>query len=184
MDDHFALFAVDHVRFFPGEVVVIFEVEQNLSAEILGDVLMNKCVVGGGVFAHEFHRGPIFLAFRLIEGKPGETLQFLREILMLLRCEFTVVVAHSGTCSATAAVTQEREIFAGLESMDFFFRLEDSEFDEMISAAAGAELRPGFVFVLPGDRAAGPILVENSVVAARFKNGADAEAGFFFDGAR
>jgi hypothetical protein len=44
--------ATDDVPFLPREVVVVLHVEQHLHAEVLGDVLVNHCVIGSGVMAH------------------------------------------------------------------------------------------------------------------------------------
>ena len=50
------------VAFLPGEVVMVLEVELHLSPKVGGDVPMNQRMIGGGVPAHQFHRGPVFPA--------------------------------------------------------------------------------------------------------------------------
>ena len=58
---------------------------------------------------------------------------------------------------------------------------EEAELHEMVAAAAGAELRPGAVLVLFGDRAYLPIRIHHLVVAAVLESGAHAKAGFRFN---
>ena len=69
--------AADDVAFLPGEVVMIFEIEKHLRTEVRGEMFMDKGVVCRGVASHEVHRGPVFLAVGVIEGKPRQVLQFL-----------------------------------------------------------------------------------------------------------
>jgi hypothetical protein len=61
---------------------------------------------------------------------------------------------------------------------------EEAELDEVVSAAAGAELVPGFVLEVTGEEAEVPVQVEDGVMAAlaAAEFGADAEAGLALDG--
>ena len=72
MHDDFAVHAVDDVALFPGKVVVVLDIQQDLRAEVFREVAVDAGVVGGGILAHEFHGLPIFLAGLGIEGEPGE----------------------------------------------------------------------------------------------------------------
>ena len=80
MHDDFALFAVHDVAFFPREVVMVLDVEDHVRAELPRDVLVDERVVRRGVAAHQVHRGPVFLAVRVVEREPREVLQFLRQV--------------------------------------------------------------------------------------------------------
>ena len=91
------------------------------------------------------------------------------------------MIAHGGSRAAAAAVGQQRQVSARLEPMDLPMGGEQAELDEMVAAAAGAELRPGPVLVLPGDRAHVPVRVQDLVLAAVFEGGTHAEAGLRFD---
>ena len=53
---------------------------------------------------------------------------------------------------------------------------KQAELDKMVAAAAGAELRPGPVLVLPGDRADVPIRIQDLMLAAVLERGPDAKA--------
>lgn len=183
MDDDFTRLAVDGMGFPPGKVVMVLKIKHDLRAEILGNVLVDEGVIRGGVLAHQFHGGPVFLAFRFGEREPGEALQFTGKIGMYASGELAVVIADRSAGAAAAAVAEESEIFAGRKSVNRFLRFESAEFDEMIATATGAELGPGFVFVLSGDGTAGPIGIENRVLAAAFKTGADTETRLLLDGA-
>jgi hypothetical protein len=52
--------------------VVIFQIQQYLSAEIFRDVLVNTGMVGRRVTPHQFHRVPVFLALLGIEREPRQ----------------------------------------------------------------------------------------------------------------
>ena len=93
------------------------------------------------------------------------------------------MVAHDRTGAATAAMREQRHVGAGFQGLDAGVDCEQSELDEVIAAAAGAELGPGFVFVLFGDRADGPVGIQDGVGAAILEGSANAEAGFGGDGA-
>jgi hypothetical protein len=177
-DDVFAI-----VVFFPGEIVMILDIQENSRAEALGDVLVNERVVRGCVTAHEVHGVPIFLTGFGIERQPGKAFKFAVEVGMRGNGSFRIIIANGGAGSAAAAVSEKREVFAGGEVADLFARGEKAEFDKMIAAAAGAELGPGAIFVLFGDGTDGPIGVHDFVLASDFVEArADAEASFGFDG--
>ena len=92
------------------------------------------------------------------------------------------MIAHRCARSATAAVRQQRDVCSGLKIIDLRVRREQTELDEMISAAARAELRPRPVLVLfrhPADR---PIRVHHLVLAAVLEVCAHAEARLRLDG--
>ena len=77
--DHRPADAVDLVRLLPGEVVVVFDAENRLDPEVLGDVPVDQRMVGRSVPANQLHRLPILLAFLLIEREPGKVPQFFRQ---------------------------------------------------------------------------------------------------------
>src|SRR3954451_17464032 len=95
---------------------------------------------------------------------------------MFLHRELAVIIAHCGTRAATSTVAEQRDVFAGRQILNLLLRCEDAEFHEMISAAAGAELRPCLVLVLACHWTARPIFVQNTVMAPILKGGADAES--------
>src|SRR5687768_5555723 len=99
-------------------------------------------MIGSSVTAHEFHGFPIFAAFLGIEREPGQAFEFGMQILVEIDGGFAVVAANRRAGAAAAAVAEEGEVFARFEVADFFASGEKAEFDEMISAAAGAELGP------------------------------------------
>src|SRR2546423_2956226 len=138
MHNDFALNALNEVLFFPGKIVMVFDVEQDLGAEIRGNVLMNQRMVGGGIFPHEFHGAPIFLALRRVEREPGQPLELAGQIGELAESNPAVMVAHSRPRPATATMAEQGDVRAGLEVIDFAVRSKKSEFNKMIAAAAGA----------------------------------------------
>ena len=140
MHNDVAFLAAHDVALLPREVVVVFQVEEDLQAQVLGDVLVDERVVGGCVLAHQLHRGPVFLAFGGIEREPGEVLVLLRQVRVLLHRELAVVVAHRRAGAATPAVREERNVFAGRQTVDGLTRSKDTELDEVVAAATGAEL--------------------------------------------
>ena len=98
------------VFLLPREVVVVLDVEHHLGPEICGDMAMDKCVVCGRIFPHEFHGCPVFKPLRAVEGEPGKAREFFGKFRMQLRCELAVVVAHGGSGSPTATVRKKRDI--------------------------------------------------------------------------
>ena len=145
---------------------------------------MDAGVVGGGVAAHQFHRGPIFLPFRCVEREPRQLAELLGQLGVLLHRQLAVVVADLRAGATAAAMAEEREVFAGLEAGGRVQHRERAELDEVIAAAAGAELRPCLVPVRLRDRADAPIRVHDLVLAAAAERGANAEARLGFDGLR
>ena len=107
MNDHFFFHAVDHVPLFPGEVVMVLEVQQHFGAEIGGHVLVDERVVRRGVAAHQLHRRPVFLAFLRIQRQPRQALQLARQVRELAEGNLAVMVAHGRTRAAAAAVREQ-----------------------------------------------------------------------------
>ena len=115
MHDHFALCrrSID-VALFPGEVVVVLDVEDHFRAERARDVFVDEGMIRRGVMAHQVHRGPVFLARFVIEREPREMLQFLRQLAVAIHREPAVMLANLRARSARAAVREQREVFARL----------------------------------------------------------------------
>ena len=92
-------FAVDDdvasaVAFLPREVVMVFDVQQHACAEMPRDVFVDEEVIRGGVFAHQFHRRPVFPAVGGVEVEPRKIAEFLWQILVLLARNAAVMVAN------------------------------------------------------------------------------------------
>ncbi len=170
------------VVFFPGKVVVVLDVEQDLSSEVGGDGLMNHGMIGGGVLAHEFHGVPVFLSGFGVEVEPGEAGDFVREVGVELNGEFAVVVADGGAGTAAAAMAEQGEVKAGREGQVGGSDFESAELDEVVAGTAGAKLGPGLVLELAGDRGDGPVGVHDGMLASVRETGTDAKAGFGFNG--
>src|SRR2546428_507653 len=100
---------------------------------------------------------------------------------MFPRRHLAVVIANRGARAAAAAVTEQRDIHARLQSLNLFMRGERAEFNKMISAAARPKLRPGPVLVASRDRTQRPIGVHDFVLAPLAKSSAYAETCFLFD---
>ena len=114
VNDDFLFDTVDDVPLLPGEVVMVFQVQQHLGPEIGGDVLVDERMVRGGVTAHQLHRRPVFLAFLGIQRQPGQPLQLARQVWELAEGELAVVVAHGGTRAAAAAVREQCHVSSRL----------------------------------------------------------------------
>ena len=70
------------VRLSPCEVVVVFNIEQDVRAEMLGDVFVDEMVVGRGVIAHEGHGRPVLRTLVGIQIQPGQVVKFLGQLLV------------------------------------------------------------------------------------------------------
>ena len=114
--DQLTLNTLDHVAFFPREVVVVLDVEDYIRAELAHDVVVDERVVGRSVMAHQVHRIPVFLARCFFERKPCEVFQFLRQPAVAIHRDAAVVLANLRACSARAAVRKQREVFARLKA--------------------------------------------------------------------
>ena len=112
MQNDLALRAVHDVRLLPREVVMVLDVEHDMSADLLRDAFVDERVVRGGVAAHEVHGGPVFLARFFLKGEPREVLQLLRQIIATIHRDAAVVLAHLRSRAARAAVAQQREVIA------------------------------------------------------------------------
>src|SRR5439155_22286446 len=95
-----------------------------------------------------------------------------------------VMIAHGRAGAAAAAVREQRDVGARLEIANRSVGREQAEFNEVIATAAGAELRPGAVLVLPRDRADGPIGVQHFVLSTLFERRTDSETRLRLDRAR
>src|SRR5512140_1112617 len=91
------------------------------------------------------------------------------------------MVAHGSPRAAAAAVGEQRHIGSGCKSVNFAVSGKQAELDEMVAAAAGAELRPSPVFVLFGHWAGVPIRIQHLVLPAVLEAGAHAKTRFSLD---
>lgn len=96
VDDDFATV----MGFLPGEVVVIFDVEEDVGTNFFGDVSVDDVVVGGGVATHKVHGGPVFLSVGFVEGEPGEVFELVGEFVAARHGAFAVNIADLGTGAA------------------------------------------------------------------------------------
>ena len=116
MHDDFALLAIHDVRFLPREVVMVLDVEDDVCAELVGNVLVDERVVRGGVVVHQVHRGPVFLAVGVVAREPREVLEFFRQVFVAGHRALAVVIAHLRTGSARTRVREQREVIARLKA--------------------------------------------------------------------
>ena len=119
MHDDLAFHAADDVLFFPREIVMVFQIEQHLRAEVFRDVLVDAGMVRRRVAPHQFHRVPVFLAFLGIERQPRQPFQFAGQVRKLRERDFAVVIANRRARAATAAVRQQRDVCSRLKIVDF-----------------------------------------------------------------
>ena len=159
----------------PGEVVMILDVEQDLDAQRTRNVRVNERVIRRGIPAHQLHRRPVLLARFSREIEPRQMRQFLRQLGMELARQPAVVLRDLRTRAAAAGVAEEREVLAAREPRRVVEHRELAELDEVIAAAARAELRPGAILQLRGHARHPPIGVHDVVLPARSERGADAE---------
>ena len=94
------------------------------------------------------------------------------------------MIAHRRAGAAAAAVREQRDVRSRFKISNRSVSREKAEFNEVVPAAAGAELRPGTVLVLLRDRADRPIGVEHLVFATLFERRTDPETRFRLDRAR
>lgn len=78
-------------------------------------------------------------------------------------------------------MAEQGEIFAGRDVEGGVGDGEGAEFNEVVAAAAGAELFPGFFMEAFGDGGDAPVFVHDIVMATDFEFTAHAEAGFVFE---
>lgn len=179
-------FAVDNhffpvVRLLPGEIVMVLDVDRDLHAEIRRNVFMDTSVIGGGVLAHEFHGGPVFLARLVIQVEPRQVYELGRQLGMERTRERAKVRRHVGAGAAASAVAHESKVGTGLDPEGAIRELDFPELDEVVAAAARAELFPGFVFEAFGDGRDVPVAVHDVVLTGGAKEGADAEFRLLVD---
>ena len=117
MHDDLALDAADDMLFFPREVVMVLQIQQHRRTEMRRDVAMDARVVRRRVLAHQFHRGPIFLALLRIQREPCEPFQLARQIRELAECNLAVVIANRCARAAAAAVRQQRNVSSGWQML-------------------------------------------------------------------
>ena len=141
------------------------------------DVRVDERVIRRGVASHQLHRGPVLLAGLAREIEPGQVGELLRQLRVLLTREPAVVLGHLGARAAAAGVAEEREVLAGREAHGGVEHRQQAELDEVIAAAARAELRPGAVLESRGDAGDAPVRVHHGVLPALPELRADAEAG-------
>src|SRR5256885_2155766 len=100
---------------------------------------------------------------------------------MLFHGELAVVVADGRAGAAATAVAKQSYISSRFQILDSGASGKKSKFDEVIAAAARAELCPGAVTVGFGNGTYRPISFQYRIVAAVSKTGADAKTSFSFD---
>jgi len=108
-------------------------------------------MVRGGLKPHQFHCGRVFLALLRIQRQSGRPLQFARQVGKLTKRNLAVMITNCRAGPAAAAVRKQGHVCPRLQIIDFAMSGEQSELDEMIAAAAGAQLAPCAVLVLLGD---------------------------------
>src|SRR6266542_6969155 len=92
------------------------------------------------------------------------------------------MIAYRRARAAAAAVRQQRQVGSRFKVVDLRVRREQTELHEMVSAPARAELRPGTILVLLGDRADCPIRVQHIVRVAFLETLAHTKACLLLDG--
>jgi hypothetical protein len=178
--------------FFPGEVVMVLDAEEEFRPQPSADGVVDAGVVGVGVAAHEFHRGPVLGARLRIEREPREPRLLRREFRMQGSSERRVVLADRGAGPATARVRQKRDVAAWLESPaetgaasveTFLADDELAELDEVIARARGAELGPRPIAGSGRDRTDRPVVVHDRMLPTEpaIKRRPDPEARFGLD---
>src|SRR6185295_8357820 len=104
-----------------------------------------------------------------------EVRQLARQLGMQIAREAAVMLRDVGAAAAAARVAEQREVFAAWQPGR---RIEDGEltkFDEMVAAAAGAQLRPGAILQARGHPGGVPIGIHHLVLPPRLERGADPE---------
>ena len=182
MHNEFALHAINEMAFLPRKIVMVLDIQQDLSAQMLGHVLMNERVVGSSVSPHQLHGCPVFLTLRFVERKPGEPAQLLREFRMLFDRKFAVMIANRRASAPASAMAEQSEIFSRRKPEVLILHRESSELNKVVSAPAGPELRPRAITVLLRDRAAAPVPFEDFMSASLLESGPNTKASLRFDG--
>ncbi len=118
-------------------------------AQQLGNQPMDHIVVGGGIVAHQVHRGPIFLAGLAVQIQPGQPAESSHISLATGARDGAVGRTDRGPRAATAAMAEQGNVFAGLQAQLGVGRGQgqQSELDEVVARPRRAELPPGFVLV-------------------------------------
>src|SRR5438045_3604210 len=92
---------------------------------------------------------------------------------MELARQATEVLSDLRASATAARMAEKREILTARESRRVVRHSESTELDEMIAAAARAELCPGPILQAGGHTGHPPIGVHDVVLAARSERGAD-----------
>src|SRR5262245_47224200 len=95
---------------------------------------------------------------------------------MHLASELAVVPCDLRTRAATAGMTEKRQVLALRQPDIGVHHVHDAELDEVIAAAARAELRPRAILQASGERRDTPIGVHDVVLSTRLERSADAES--------
>ena len=192
MHDHAPRHSIDLVLLLPGEVVVVFNIEDHFRTEIPHDLAVDHSMIGGGIAAHQVHRLPVFLPGRGIERQPGKLPQFAGQTGAEGHRQAGIVVADRGAGAARTGMGEqgEEDPSSSQPKRPGLHRIhaERAKFHKVIAAAAGAQLQPGLVAIAERDGGNGPILVEHRMlaggsalrIAAAAKFRADAKPGFHF----
>ena len=64
--------------FFPGKVVMVFDVKQDFNTKMTSDLAVDARVICRRLFAHQIHRGPILGTGFTIQVQPGQIDQLTR----------------------------------------------------------------------------------------------------------
>src|ERR1035441_9926918 len=143
MNDHLFFHAVDYMALFPGEVVMVFEIQQHFGSKISGHMLVDQRVIGGGIAPHQLHCRPVFLAFLRIQRQPSQPLQFARQVRELAESNLTVMVAYGSTGAAAPAVGEQRHVSS---SPNLTYHGTRST-GQVVHSTAGGEVQHGYVSV-------------------------------------
>ncbi len=127
----------------PCEVVMILHLTYRLHLQTLADRTMHRVMTRRCKLAGEIHADPVFLSLLRLHGKPGEMAQIVRQRSDLLR-ELRIMIGDVRSDSPASRMRHDCEIAPRLDaeccaagSID----LENSRVDEVVAAAACAELR-------------------------------------------
>ena len=94
---------------------MVLDAGDRLGAHRLGDPLVDQRVIGGGVFAHQVHRGPVFLARLAVQVEPRQPAQLRRQLGVLVHRQLRIKVGDRRPRAAAAAVAKQREILHRLQ---------------------------------------------------------------------
>ena len=92
------------VFFQPGEIVMIFNIQQNPGPQMRRNRPMDQFMIGRGVSAHQFHGRKVLPSVGAIQRKPGERRQLLGKLRVLPLSQAAVVLGHLSPHAPAAAM--------------------------------------------------------------------------------